>query len=201
MDFKVGFLFGLGFDTSTEIALLGVASIKAASKTSLWLILFFPALFTCGMCLIDTTDGALMSMAYTSTSFATDPKTRLYYSIVLTLVSILVALVIAVIQLLTLILNTAHPTNRLWDSVERLGDRYDIVGGVIIGLFVLVGLLSAVGHRLWKDKWTRSMFLDPELQYPENNMQGSEHQNESPKITTSIPRCLSIPSGEESKYM
>ncbi|OLL23260.1 High-affinity nickel transport protein nic1 [Neolecta irregularis DAH-3] len=198
MDFQVGFLFGLGFDTSTEIALLGIASIKAAAKTSLWLILFFPALFTCGMCLIDTTDGALMSMAYSSNSFTTDPRTRLYYSIVLTILSISVALVIAFIQLLSLILNVAHPTGRFWDGVETLGDRYDIVGGIIIGLFIFVGILSVIGHRLWKDKWSQPTYAGvcQAKNYPENDM-----RNEPPRIATSISKGRPLSSGEEFQPM
>lgn len=63
--YPLGVLFGLGFDTSSEIALLGISSIQAARGTSMWLILLFPLLFTAGMCMLDTTDGALMMALYT----------------------------------------------------------------------------------------------------------------------------------------
>lgn len=68
--YPVGVMFGLGFDTSSEVALLGIASIEASSRASFWLILIFPILFTAGMCLIDTFDGAAMMTLYTSTRLA-----------------------------------------------------------------------------------------------------------------------------------
>lgn len=112
--YPLGVLFGLGFDTSSEVALLGIASIQGAKGTSIWLILVFPILFTVGMCLLDTLDGALMMALYTSTSLAKDPIAILYYSIVLTIITVIVAIVIGLIQMLNLILNTAQPTGKFW---------------------------------------------------------------------------------------
>ena len=126
--YPLGVLFGLGFDTSSEIALLGISSIQAAKGTSIWLILIFPALFTSGMAMLDTTDGALMMSLYTSTSLARDPIAICYYSIVLTVITVIVAVVIGVVQFLNLALNVAEPEGRFWDGVERLGERWDIVG-------------------------------------------------------------------------
>jgi high-affinity nickel-transport protein len=126
--YPLGVMFGLGFDTSSEIAILGIASIQAAKGTSIWLILIFPLLFTAGMCLLDTTDGALMMALYTSTAMARDQIAVLYYSIVLTVVTVIVAIVIGIIQALNLILNVAEPKGRFWDGMERLGERYDVVG-------------------------------------------------------------------------
>lgn len=144
--YPLGILFGLGFDTSSEVALLGIASIQGAKGTSMWLILIFPALFTgtflspsmvygglnlidiAGMCLLDTTDGALMMTLYTSTALAHDKIAILYYSIVLTVITVVVAIVIGVIQLLNLILHVAEPEGKFWDGVGAIGDHYDIVG-------------------------------------------------------------------------
>lgn len=112
--YPLGVMFGLGFDTSSEVALLGIASIQGAKGTSIWLILIFPVLFTAGMCLLDTVDGALMMALYTSTNFAKDQIAILYYSIVLTVITVLVAIVIGFIQMLTLILNVANPSGRFW---------------------------------------------------------------------------------------
>ena len=81
-----------------------------------------------GMCLLDTVDGALMMALYTSTAFAKDKIAILYYSIVLTTITVIVAIVIGVIQLLTLILNVAEPSGRFWQGVETAGDHYDIIG-------------------------------------------------------------------------
>ena len=80
------------------------------------------------MCLLDTIDGALMLALYTSTSLAKDPIAILYYSIVLTLVTIVVAVVIGVIQLLTLIDNVISPSGPFWDGIQTAGDHYDIIG-------------------------------------------------------------------------
>jgi high-affinity nickel-transport protein len=126
--YPLGVLFGLGFDTSSEIAILGISSIQATKGTNIWLILLFPLLFTAGMCLLDTTDGALMMSLYTSTQLARDPIAICYYSIVLTVITVIVATVIGVVQFLNLALNVAEPEGRFWDGVERLGEKWDIVG-------------------------------------------------------------------------
>ncbi|KAF3938233.1 hypothetical protein ABW19_dt0204753 [Dactylella cylindrospora] len=153
--YPLGVLFGLGFDTSSEIALLGIASIQAAQGTPIWIILIFPILFTAGMCLIDTIDGALMLVAYTSTSLAHDNVAVLYYSIALSLVTCIVAVVIGTLQVLNLILNVAEPTGKFWDGVERAGDSYDIIGGSIVGAFVVVGVLSFALYKPWRRAFDR----------------------------------------------
>ena len=130
--YPIGVLFGLGFDTSSEVALLGIASIEAAKGTTIWVILIFPLLFTAGMCLLDTTDGALMMALYTRTSAARDPIAVLYYNIVLTVVTVLAALVIGMIQVLSLIANVAEPSGRFWDGVGRAGNHYDIIGQITL---------------------------------------------------------------------
>ncbi|KAF1997091.1 high affinity nickel transport protein nic1 [Amniculicola lignicola CBS 123094] len=148
--YPLGVLFGLGFDTSSEIAILGISSIQAAKGTSMWLILLFPLLFTAGMCLLDTTDGALMMSLYTSTQLARDPIAICYYSIVLTIITVIVATVIGVVQFLNLALNVAEPTGRFWDGVERLGEAWDIVGGAICGCFIVFGGLSVLIYKPWR---------------------------------------------------
>lgn len=175
--YPLGVLFGLGFDTSSEIALLGISSIQAASGTSFWVILIFPALFTAGMCLIDTIDGALMYSLYVqpaanflpskrdSTTISEDgdemPKSHdnhrdpiafLYYSIVLTTLTVIVAIVIGVIQLLTMILNVTNATGRFWDGVQVAGDYYDVIGGSICGCFLIIGGLSVLVYKPWR-RW------------------------------------------------
>lgn len=126
--YPLGVLFGLGFDTSSEIAILGISSIQATKGTSIWLILIFPLLFTAGMCLLDTTDGALMMSLYTSTQLARDPIAICYYSIVLTVITVIVATIIGTVQFLNLILTVAEPEGRFWDGIGKLGESWDIVG-------------------------------------------------------------------------
>lgn len=104
------------------------------------------------MCLLDTTDGALMSALYTSSSFAHDDIAILYYSIVLTVVTVIVAVIIGTIQLFSLILNVAKPKGPFWDGVERASDMYDIIGGCIAGLFVIAGVASVLAYSSWR-KW------------------------------------------------
>ncbi|KAI9826300.1 MAG: hypothetical protein M1832_000217 [Thelocarpon impressellum] len=153
--YPLGVLFGLGFDTSSEIALLGIASIQAAKGTSIWLILIFPLLFTAGMVLLDTTDGALMMTLYTSTSLARDPLAILYYSSILTFLTVLIALLIGTLQLLSLVLNVAEPEGGFWDGVERVTDRYDVLGGAICGSFALFGALSVLLYKPWRRRVER----------------------------------------------
>ncbi|KAI9833614.1 MAG: hypothetical protein M1819_003567 [Sarea resinae] len=159
--YPLGILFGLGFDTSSEIALLGISSIQAAKGTSIWLILIFPALFTAGMCLLDTIDGALMLTLYTLPSTATtawggrDPITFLYYSIVLTALTVIVALAIGILQLLSMIDAVANPVGKFWDGVEVANDYYDAIGGGICGSFIIVGCLSVVLYKPWRRRMDR----------------------------------------------
>jgi len=159
--YPLGILFGLGFDTSSEIALLAISSIQAAKGTSLWLILVFPVLFTAGMCLLDTTDGALMMALYTSASRTgkdgkqeRDEIAPLYYNTVLTTTTVIVALVIGTFQVLGMagaILGD-RATGGAWDGINAIGDHYEIIGGGICGLFVVAGIGSVLCYKPWR-RW------------------------------------------------
>jgi high-affinity nickel-transport protein len=100
------------------------------------------------MCLLDTTDGALMMTLYTSTSLARDTVAILYYSIILSAITVLVAICIGVIQLLSLI--ASFCTGRFWDGVDAIGDHFDVIGGGICGAFVFFGVLSVLIYRPWR---------------------------------------------------
>ncbi|KAH8125247.1 hypothetical protein FP744_10005527 [Trichoderma asperellum] len=153
--YPLGVVFGLGFDTSSEIAVLGIASIQAVQGTSIWLILIFPILFTAGMCLVDSTDGALMMALYTSKAFSRDTVAILYYSIVLTGITVVVAAFIGIIQVLSLAQNVANPSGKFWDGVSAIGDHFDIIGGSICGLFVIVGIGSVLFYGPWRRRVER----------------------------------------------
>jgi len=154
--YPLGVLFGLGFDTSSEIALLGISSIQAARGTSIWLILLFPMLFTAGMCLLDTIDGALMLALYTSAATggqAQDPVAVLYYNVALTGVTVVVAGAIGALQVLGLAESVVRePTGAFWDGVRSVEDHYDVVGGGICGFFVLAGVGSVLVYGPWR-RW------------------------------------------------
>ncbi|KAF6224896.1 hypothetical protein HO133_010090 [Letharia lupina] len=167
--YPLGLLFGLGFDTSSEVALLGIASIQGAKGTSIWLILIFPVLFTVGMCLLDTIDGALMMALYTSTALAKDQIAILYYSIVLTVITVMVAMIIGFVQLLTLVLNVAQPSGKFWGGVAVAGDHYDVIGGAICGSFVVFGGLSALLYKPWRRRIDRRRERHPQHQQLQND--------------------------------
>ncbi|KAM0363220.1 hypothetical protein ACHAP4_000067 [Fusarium culmorum] len=135
--YPLGVVFGLGFDTSSEIAILGIASIQAVQGTT-------------GMCMLDTTDGALMMALYTSNAFSRDVVAILYYSIVLTGITVVVSAFIGIVQLLSLVQNVSDPQGRFWDGVSAIGDHFDIIGGSICGVFAVVGLLSILLYKPWR---------------------------------------------------
>ncbi|KAI1488775.1 NicO-domain-containing protein [Biscogniauxia mediterranea] len=153
--YPLGVLFGLGFDTSSEIAILGIASLQGAQGTSLWIILIFPLLFTAGMCLLDTTDGALMMALYTSKAFARDTIAILYYSIVLTGITVVVSAFIGIVQVLSLVQNVAQPEGGFWDGLSVISDNFEIIGGSICGLFLVVGVGSVLVYKPWRRRMER----------------------------------------------
>ena len=111
------------------------------------------------MCLLDTTDGALMMALYTSKAFARDTVAILYYSIVLTGITIFVSAFIGIIQVLTLINNVASPDGSFWDGVQTIGDNFDIIGGCICGVFLFVGVGSILAYRPWRRRMERGGVL------------------------------------------
>jgi high-affinity nickel-transport protein len=141
----LGFLFGLGFDTATEVSLLGISATQAGQGMSIWAIMIFPALFAAGMSLIDTTDGVLMLGAY-NWAFVR-PMRKLYYNLVITAVSVVVAVLIGGIEGLGLIGDRLGLTGWFWDGVGALNDNFGGLGFVIIGVFVLAWAASLVIYR------------------------------------------------------
>lgn len=107
------------------------------------------------MCLVDSTDGALMMALYTSKAFSRDVVAILYYSIVLTGITVVVSAFIGIIQVLSLAQNVANPTGRFWDGVSAVGDHFDIIGGSICGLFVIVGIGSVLVYGPWRRRVER----------------------------------------------
>lgn len=146
--YPLGFLFGLGFDTATEIALLGIAAAQASQGLSPWAIMVFPVLFSAGMSLIDTLDGHLMLGAYGWAYLK--PIRKIYYNMTITLVSVVVAIVIGSIEALGLISDQLKLQGPLWDAVGALNDHFGTLGYVIIGIFVLSWLVSVLIYRAKK---------------------------------------------------
>ena len=146
--YPLGFLFGLGFDTATEIGLLGISAAEASKGLSLWSILVFPVLFAAGMSLIDTTDNILMLGAY-GWAFI-KPVRKLYYNLTITFVSVLVAVVVGGIEALGLLADQFHLKGIVWTQVQRLNGNFGVLGYCIIGLFALSWIVSLMIY-----KWQR----------------------------------------------
>lgn len=142
----LGFLFGLGFDTATEVGLLGISAASAAHGMPIWSILVFPALFTAGMALIDTTDGILMLGAY-GWAFVR-PVRKLYYNITITSISVIVAVVVGGIEGLGLIADRLHLEGAFWNAVGELNDNFGLIGYAVIGVFIGSWLISALIYKL-----------------------------------------------------
>jgi nickel/cobalt transporter (NiCoT) family protein len=141
----LGFLFGLGFETAAEVALLGISATQSGRGMSIWSIMVFPALFAAGMSLIDTTDGVLMLGAY-NWAFV-KPMRKLYYNLVITAVSVVVAVLIGGIEGLGLMDNQFGLKGRFWDGIDALNANFNELGFAIVGVFILAWLTSMVIYR------------------------------------------------------
>jgi high-affinity nickel-transport protein len=144
--YPVGVLFGLGFDTATEVGILSISAVLATKGLPLWSILLFPLLFTAGMCLIDTTDGILMLGAY-GWAFV-KPVRKLYYNLNITLVSVLIALVVGTLEVLGIIGSALNLSGGFWDFVGNLNDNFGVIGYYIIGIFVVSWVISTVIYKV-----------------------------------------------------
>jgi high-affinity nickel-transport protein len=144
--YPLGVLFGLGFDTATEVGILGIAALEAGKGVPVYSIMVFPLLFTAGMCLLDTTDGVLMLGAY-GWAFV-KPVRKLYYNLNITLVSVLVAVFVGTIEALSIVGPQLGYHGGLWDVVARISDNFGLLGGAIVGLFVLSWLVSTAIYKL-----------------------------------------------------
>jgi high-affinity nickel-transport protein len=146
--YPLGLLFGLGFDTATEIGLLGISAAEASKGLSIWSIMVFPALFAAGMSLIDTTDNILMLGAY-GWAFV-KPIRKLYYNLTITFVSVVVALVVGGIEALGLLAGQFRLSGMFWDAVRKLNENFGTLGYFIIGLFAMSWIVSIAFY-----KWRR----------------------------------------------
>jgi nickel/cobalt transporter (NiCoT) family protein len=144
--YPIGFLFGLGFDTATEIGLLGISATQAARGMSFWTILVFPALFTAGMSLMDTTDSVLMTRAY-GWAFV-NPIRKLWYNLTITAASVIVALFIGGIEALGVIGDKLELEGGFWGLVGSLNDSLTNFGFVVVGIFVASWLISSIVYRV-----------------------------------------------------
>ena len=144
--YPIGLLFGLGFDTATEVGLLGISAAEAARGMSLWSILVFPALFAAAMSFADTTDGVVMLGAY-GWAFV-KPIRKLYYNLTITFVSVAVALVVGGLEALGLLADKLNLQGALWDAVGAIDENFGMLGYGIVAVFVASWAVSAAIYRL-----------------------------------------------------
>ena len=153
--YPLGLLFGLGFDTATEIALLVLAGSGAASGLPWYAILCLPVLFAAGMSLLDTIDGSFMNFAY-GWAFS-KPVRKVYYNLTITGLSVAVALLIGTVELLGLLAEKLGLHGFFWDWVAGLD--LNIVGFVIVGLFFATWIVALLVWKLGRieEKWTAGL--------------------------------------------
>ena len=162
--YPIGFLFGLGFDTATEIALLVLAGTSVASGLPFWAVLSLPILFAAGMSLLDTADGSFMNFAY-GWAFA-NPVRKVYYNITITGLSVVVAFVIGSIEVLAVVQSEFGLTGGLWDYAARF--NINTAGFFIVGLFVLTWVVALAVWRLGRveTRWAAAELALGELSEP-----------------------------------
>jgi high-affinity nickel-transport protein len=150
--YPIGVLFGFGFDTATEVALLAIAGAAVASALPWYAILVLPILFTAGMSLMDTSDGVFMNSAY-GWAFAR-PVRKIFYNMVVTSISVIVALVIGVIEVLGVIAQGSGITAGPLGSIADIDLNY--VGFAIVGLFILAWIAALAVWRFARieDRWS-----------------------------------------------
>ncbi len=143
--YPLGLLFGLGFDTATEIGLLGISAAEAAKGLSVGSILVFPALFTAGMSLVDAGDGVLMMGAY-RWAFV-NPIRKLTYNLAITSLSVIVAILVGGIEALGLIAEKLDLSGGIWDAVDLAAENFTVVGCLVVAMFIASWLVSFALYR------------------------------------------------------
>ncbi|OBU87385.1 HoxN/HupN/NixA family nickel/cobalt transporter [Chromobacterium subtsugae] len=153
----IGFLFGLGFDTATEIGLFAIATSQSANGVALWHIMVFPVLFAAGMALVDTLDSMMMVEVY-GWAFI-NPVRKLWYNLTITFVSVVVAVGIGGLEGLGLLVDKLQLSGGLWDVIAALNDDLAHFGYFVVGVFLFTWLASAAIY-----KWKRFDQMAPEAQ-------------------------------------
>ncbi len=144
--YPIGLLFGLGFDTATEVGLLGIAATSAGKGVPLVAILIFPALFTAGMSLLDTTDGILMLGAY---GWAYEkPIRKLFYNLNITLISVIIALVVGSLEALNILATELNLSGPVWNQIGNLNNSFGLLGVFIVLLFLVSWAFSTIIYKV-----------------------------------------------------
>ncbi len=152
--YPIGVLFGLGFDTATEVALLAVAATATAAGLPLYALISLPLLFAAGMAMMDSFDGAFMNYAY-GWAFS-KPLRKVYYNIAITGISVVVAIMIGSVELMQVLQRELHLSGGLWNLAA--GFSINTAGFIIVGLFVLTWAAALLVWRYGRieQRWERA---------------------------------------------
>jgi high-affinity nickel-transport protein len=150
--YPIGLLFGLGFDTATEVALLFLAAGAAGAGLPFYAILCLPILFAAGMALLDTIDGSFMNFAY-GWAFS-KPVRKVFYNLTITGLSVAVALVIGTIELAGLLAQKLNAKGSFWAWLEHIS--INTLGFIIVAMFITAWAIAAATWRLGRieERWT-----------------------------------------------
>jgi nickel/cobalt transporter (NiCoT) family protein len=150
--YPVGVVFGMGFDTATEVALLATTALLASQALPWYSIMCLPVLFTAGMSLMDTVDGCFMNIAYGWAFF--NPVRKVYYNLAITGLSVTICFFIGTIELLGLLPMELHVHGSFWDFMENF--NINTAGFVIVGMFVATwaGALGIWKYAHIEEKWS-----------------------------------------------
>src|SRR5438094_396770 len=154
--YPVGFLFGLGFDTASEVALLAISAGAAAQGLPFTAVISLPLIFAAGMSLMDTTDGAFMSKAY-SWAFAS-PVRKVFYNLTVTSLSVFVALFVGIVELAQIVIELLGLHGGMVDAIARF-DFVSSAGYVIVAAFVVAcaGALATYTVRRTAERWSAAV--------------------------------------------
>jgi high-affinity nickel-transport protein len=149
--YPVGVVFGMGFDTATEVALLATTALLAAKALPWYSIMCLPILFTAGMALLDTLDGCFMNFAYGWAFF--NPVRKIYYNLAITGLSIAICVLVGAIEVLGLLPTELHWRGSFWNFMEHF--NINVAGYVIVGMFIVTWAAAMV---IWRyahieEKW------------------------------------------------
>src|SRR5437660_5573941 len=131
--YPIGFLFGLGFDTASEVALLAISAGAAAQGLPFTAVISLPLIFAAGMTLMDTTDGAFMAKAY-AWAFS-NPIRKVFYNLTITGLSVFVAMFVGLVEVTQILIQVTHVSGGLWDALANL--NFNAMGFIIVGAFVV----------------------------------------------------------------
>lgn len=170
--YPLGLLFGLGFDTASEVALMAMTAGAAAGNLPIPAVLCLPLLFAAGMSLMDTTDGVLMTKAYNWA--LTNPLRKIFYNIVTTGLSVVVALVIGTIEILQVLIRLLDLQSPFFDFVAGLD--FGVLGYVVVGLFLLAWGISVA---VWKFGRVEARYSQPGAMHAHvhRHADGTEHSH------------------------